>query len=274
MSTTIEATFDAGLEAVSPPASREERRERTAALFLRRSQSPVVEERARLSDQLVRINIPVARDATRRFRDRGVPNEDIEQVAYLGLVKAVQGFDPTRGHDFLSFAIPTIRGEVRRYFRDHGWAVRPTRSVQEAQSKINACEAELSQRLGRAPRPTEIADHLDLDLELVVEALGAVGCFTPVSLDAPSLADDPASTIGATLPGDDRDFEIAEARLLLGPALGRLSERERLIVELRFVDGLTQAEIGERIGVTQMQVSRLLTKILKRLRDDLGPAAA
>ena len=259
---------------VSTPTSREERRDRTAALFLRRAETSDPDERQLISEELVQINIPVARDATRRFRDRGIPNEDIEQVAYLGLVKAVQGFDPGRGHDFLSFAIPTIRGEVRRYFRDHGWAVRPTRSVQEAQSKINGCEAELSQRLGRAPRPSEIAEHLGLDLDLVVEALGAVGCFTPVSLDAPSHSDEDASTVGSMLPGDDRDFEIAEARLLLGPALGRLTARERLIVELRFVEGLTQAEIGTRIGVTQMQVSRLLTKILKRLREDLVPAAA
>jgi len=262
------------LSPAAAPVSREERRDRTTELFLLRAESDDPTEQARLTEELVRINIPVARDATRRFRDRGISNDDIEQVSYLGLIKAVQGFDPARGHDFLSFAIPTIRGEVRRYFRDHGWAVRPTRSVQEAQSKINSCEAELSQRLGRGPRPSEIAEHLGLELELVIEALGAVGCFTPVSLDAPAHADDESSTVGSTLPGDDRDFEMAEARLLLGPALETLSERERLIVELRFVEGLTQSEIGARIGVTQMQVSRLLTKILKRLREQLAPVAA
>lgn len=252
---------------------REERRERTSQLFQLRSEAANPAERAEVEEELVRLNLRMAKDATRRFRDRGVPDDDIEQVAYLGLVKAVQGFDPARGHDFLSFAIPTIRGEVRRYFRDHGWAVRPTRSIQETQSKITACEAELYQELGRAPRPTEIAAHLDLDFDHVIEALGAVGCFTPVSLDAPVHDDGAESTIGSTLPFDDGGFEVAEARVLLRPVLARLTDRERRIVELRFFEEKTQAEIGAEIGVTQMQVSRLLAKILKRLREELAPAA-
>ncbi len=129
--------------------------------------------------------MPMAVDATRRFRGRGIATDDLEQVAYLGLVKAVQGFDPDRGHDFLSFAIPTIRGEVRRHFRDLGWTVRPPRSIQETQTKIIASEPELYQKLGRAPRPTDLAAHLDLELETVIDALGASGCFAPASLDAP-----------------------------------------------------------------------------------------
>jgi RNA polymerase sigma-B factor len=252
---------------------REERRQRTSTLFQRRSETHDPAERAALDDELVHLNLRMAKDATRRFRDRGVPDEDIEQVAYLGLVKAVQGFDPERGHDFLSFAIPTIRGEVRRYFRDHGWAVRPTRSIQETQGKITACESELQQLLGRAPRPSEIADHLGLELDLVIEALGAVGCFSPVSLDAPVHDDGAESTIGSTLPFDDTGFDLAEARVLLRPVLAKLTDRERRIVELRFFEEKTQAEIGAEIGVTQMQVSRLLAKILKRLRDELVPAA-
>jgi RNA polymerase sigma-B factor len=256
-----------------PRISREDRRVLTQDLFARRAATDDPVERARLEDELVRVNLQMASDATRRFRDRSVPDEDIEQVAFLGLVKAVQGFDPARGHDFLSFAIPTIRGEVRRYFRDHGWTVRPTRAVQEAQRKIIASEAILYQELGRAPRPSEIAEHLGLDRELVVEALGASGCFTPTSLDAPVHDDDAAATIGTTLSYVDEEYDLAEARVMLQPLLSKLSRRDRLIVELRFVRGLTQAEIGAEIGVTQMQVSRLLARILERLRDELAPAA-
>ena len=126
----------------------------------------------------------IAVDVARRYRSRGVPIEDLEQVACLGLVKAARGFDPERATDFLSYAVPTIRGEVRRYFRDHGWVVRPPRTVQQAQARITAVESDLCQELGRAPRPTEIAERLDLDLDLVVEALAANGCFAPTSLDA------------------------------------------------------------------------------------------
>jgi RNA polymerase sigma-B factor len=257
-----------------PRVSREDRRVRTEELFARRAEADDPAERARLEEELVRLNLRMASDATRRFRDRGVPDEDVEQVAFLGLVKAVQAFDPARGHDFLSFAVPTIRGEVRRYFRDHGWAVRPTRPVQEAQSKIIGCEAELYQELGRAPRPTEIAAHLGLELDLVVEALGANGCFSPVSLDAPMHGDEDDMTVGARLSYTEEEYDVAEARVMLEPLLSKLSKRDRLIVEMRFVRGLTQAEIGAEIGVTQMQVSRLLARILKRLRDELKPAAA
>ena len=242
------------------------RSDETVRLFaLRTAAGP--EERAEIEDQLIRLNMAVAVDATRRFRGRGIATDDLEQVAYLGLVKAVHGFDPERGHDFLSFAIPTIRGEVRRHFRDLGWTVRPPRSIQEAQTKIIACEGELYQRLGRAPRPSEIAEHLGLDRDLVVEALGASGCFAPASLDAPAHEDDD-DPIGRRLGFTDEGFDLAEARAMLAPVLAKLSKRERIIVEMRFVRGCTQAQIGEAIGVTQMQVSRLLTRLMARLREE------
>jgi RNA polymerase sigma-B factor len=242
------------------------RADETARLFTERAADPA--RRQDYDEQIVRLNMQVAVDATRRFRGRGISTEDLEQVAYVGLVKAVKGFDPERGYDFLSFAIPTIRGEVRRHFRDLGWVVRPPRSIQEAQTKIIGCEPELYQVLGRAPRPSEIADHLGLDLDLVVEALGATGCFAPASLDAPSGEDDD-DPIGRRLGYTDSGFEIAEARAALAPVLARLSKRERTIVEMRFFRGCTQAQIGAEIGVTQMQVSRLLTRLLARLRDEL-----
>lgn len=256
------------------PARRKSRSEATACLLSLLADTDDEGKRAHYEEQVVRLNMQVAIDATRRFRRRGIANEDLEQVAYLGLVKAVKGFDPARGHNFLSFAIPTIRGEVRRHFRDLGWLVRPPRSIQETQTKINACEGELNQRLGRAPHPSEIAAHLGLDRELVAEALGASGCFAPASLDAP-VGDEDTDSIGERLGVSDPGFDRAEARAELQPLLARLSKREQLIVEMRFFRGYTQAEIGREIGVTQMQVSRLLTRVMARLRKELAlePAA-
>jgi RNA polymerase sigma-B factor len=226
------------------------------------------EDRAAWQSRVIELNMQVAVDVARRYRSRGVAIEDLEQVAYLGLVKAVRGFDPERATDFLSYAVPTIRGEVRRYFRDHGWAVRPPRTVQQAQSRITAIESDMCQELGRAPRPSEIAERLDLDLDLVVEALAANGCFVPTSLD--TSAADTESGIGDKLGDEDPGFDSAEARLALKPLLQHLDRRERIMLEMRFFKGATQSEIGEVLGITQMQVSRLLSALLARLRDELG----
>jgi len=246
--------------------SVESRSETTARLFAERSDARPA-DRAAFDDELIRLNMRVAVDATRRFRGKGIATDDLQQVAYVGLVKAVKGFDPARGHDFLSFAIPTIRGEVRRHFRDLGWAVRPPRSIQETQSKMIACEAELLQQLGHPPRPSDFAAHLGVDFDLVVEALGASGCFAPVSLDAPAGSDEESLT--QRLGGEDPGFDLAEARAGLAPMLARLSPRERTIVEMRFFRGCTQSEIGREIGVTQMQVSRLLARLIARMREQL-----
>ena len=206
----------------------------------------------------------VAGEIARRYHNRGIPGDDLDQVANLGLVKAVQGFDPSHGADFLSFAVPTIRGEIRRYFRDFGWTIRPPRSVQELQTKITAAEGELFQRLGRSPRPSEVAEHLGVDLELVLDSLAANGCFAPVSLDTP-LADGESGP-GDRLGGVDPGFASAEARVALKSVMRGLTPRERRILEMRFFGGCTQAEIGAEVGVTQMQVSRLLSRLLTRLR--------
>lgn len=226
------------------------------------------QERRPLQDLIVEVNLQIAVDVARRYRSRGVPLEDLEQVAYLGLVKAARGFDPDRATDFLSYAVPTIRGEVRRYFRDHGWTVRPPRTVQQAQARITAVESDLCQELGRAPRPSEIAERLDVDRDLVVEALAANGCFSPTSLDAAPA--DSEGGIGDRLGDEDPSFDSAEARVALKPLLAHLDRRERIMLEMRFFKGATQAEIGEVLGITQMQVSRLLSALLARLRDELG----
>jgi RNA polymerase sigma-B factor len=190
-------------------------------------------------------------------------------VAALALTKATRGYDVSSGHDFLSYAVPTIRGELRKHFRDHGWMIRPPRRIQELQARINVAEHELSNRLGRSPQPAEIAQHLQESTEAVIEALASDGCFVPASLDHPA-GSDGSSTLGDLLPHDDASHDASEARVMLRPVLRRLGERDRQILAMRFCEGLTQREIAERIGVTQMQVSRLLTRILSQLRTSVG----
>jgi RNA polymerase sigma-B factor len=228
------------------------------------------QERHRLVDELVVVNLGVARSIAVRYRNRGISGEDLEQVARLGLVKAAQAFDPTRQNDFLAYAVPTIRGEVRKHFRDAGWTVRPPRRIQELQSRIMAAAADLTQTLGRSPRPSEIARHLDANLEEVHEALAADGCFSPSSLDRRVSEDENSASLGDLLPADDTDQDAAEARLMLAPVVRQLSERDQLILHLRFFKGLTQEEIAGEIGVTQMHVSRLLNRILQELRSELS----
>ena len=248
----------------------ESRSEITAQLFAELTDA-ADGRRASIEEEIVRVNMPLARELSRRFRNRGIADDDLEQVAYVGLVKAVKGFRADRG-EFLSFAVPTIRGEIRRHFRDLGWTVRPPRSIQETQQKIAGCETELYQRLGRAPRPSEIAEHLGLELEQVIDALGAQGCFAPASLDAP-VGEEGDETTGQRLGELDHGFDLAEARAMLAPLLDKLSRRERLIVEMRFFRGCTQAEIGAEIGVSQMHVSRLLSRLVARFREELAVAA-
>jgi RNA polymerase sigma-B factor len=258
-------------EEISAERTHLPRREATERLLALVAEAGDDDERRRLQDRIVEVNLQIAVDVARRYRSRGVPIEDLEQVACLGLVKAARGYDPSRATDFLSYAVPTIRGEVRRYFRDHGWTVRPPRTVQQAQARITAVESDLCQELGRAPRPSEIAERLDLDLDLVVEALAANGCFSPTSLDATPLGAE--NGIGERLGEDDVSFESAEARVALKPLLAHLDRRERIMLEMRFFKGATQSEIGEVLGITQMQVSRLLSALLARLRDELGDSA-
>ena len=220
-------------------------------------------------DELVLAHLGVATGIARRYRNRGIAVDDLEQVARLGLVKAAHSFDPTRRNDFLAYAVPTIRGEVRKHFRDHGWMVRPPRRVQEMQSRILAAAAELTQELGRSPRPSEIAERLDEPLSEVEEALGADGCFSPSSLDRPVGAGADAPALGDVLPDHDDDHNAVDARVILGPAVRRLGERDRKILHLRYFNGWTQEEIAQDIGVTQMHVSRLLSRILGELRSEL-----
>ena len=247
---------------------------RTRELFEERSSTKDPEERRRLLDELVTLNLPVADSLAQRYSARGLPIEDLVQEARLALVRVVESFRPEYGHDFLSYAVPSILGALRKQFRDSGWTVRPPRRIQEAQQAINQSRSDLLQQLGREPRVSELAETLNLDDETVIEALSADGCYTPASLDRPvggeSDGDAGARTLGSVLGSEDPDFASCEARVVLRPLLARLEDRDRTVLKLRFVDGLTQREVGEAIGVTQMQVSRILSRIFETLRDEVG----
>lgn len=264
-----EQELEGSLAAPSETVTEADRSDITARLLDRISATDEELELQRLRDEIVVLNMGVARAIASRYRDRGISREDLLQAAYVGLVKAVQGFDPSFERDFLSYAVPTITGEVKRYFRDFGWTVRPPRRIQELQAQISRASNELSQTLHRSPKPREVAEHLSIDVDSVIEALAADGCFTPASLDVP-VGEDGSGSLGELLGGEDADLGRAEARILLGPAVRRLKERDRRIIELRFFYGWTQEQIAKDIGVTQMQVSRLLTRILADLRTELA----
>ncbi|QWF20553.1 sigma-70 family RNA polymerase sigma factor [Nocardioides sp. LMS-CY] len=247
--------------------SRTERAEQTDTLLRTAHETPDRGEADALRARAVLINRGVAEAVARRYRQRGLPQDDLNQVAYEGLTKAVTRFDPSLRNDLLTFAVPTIRGELQRYFRDQGWTVRPPRRIQELQSHANAVVRELEQDLGREPTGEEVADELDIPVEEYDEAMAALGCFQPTSLDLPVGAE--SATLGDLLPDTDEDHDASDARLMLEPVVRRLSERDRRILYLRFFEDLTQAEIGDDLGVTQMQVSRLLARILGDMRHEL-----
>ncbi|WP_016699201.1 RNA polymerase sigma factor SigF [Actinoalloteichus spitiensis] len=228
--------------------------------------SPDDPEHAKLRETLVTRHLPVAKHIARRFGNRGESQEDLVQVATLGLIKAVDRFDPTHGADFLSFAVPTIMGEVRRHFRDTGWSVRVPRRLQEMHLAISSATSELSQTLGRAPTPRELAERLDVPLEQVFEGLAASNAYRSASLDE-MLLDDETVSLGDSIGQEEPELEIVEYRETLQPLLAQLPERDRQILLLRFFGNLTQTQIAKRIGVSQMHVSRLLSRTLARLRE-------
>ncbi len=245
-------------------------REETARLLEDLRQCTDDEERDRLRHLLVVANIPVATSIAMRYRKRGASLEDLVQAANLGLVKAVNGFDPGRG-DFLAYAVPTISGEVKRYFRDQGWDIRPPRRVQELRPRVDAAAADLAQILGRSPRVSEIAEHLKVGEEDVIECISSGDSYNLSSLDTP-INEAEQLTLGDTLGEVDPELAKVDDLVTLKGLLDDLPERDRRIIALRFFRGWTQQQIAGDIGVTQMQVSRLLTKVLARLRADMTAA--
>lgn len=218
---------------------------------------------------LVNEYLSVAEHIARRFAGRGEAHEDLVQVARVGLIQAVDRFDPARGTDFLSFAVPTIMGEVRRHFRDAGWSVRVPRRLKELHLQISQVSGELGQRLGRAPTPSEIARMLELTVDEVAEGLQAGNAYSAVSVDRPVGDGEDSASLADTLGERDSGLESVENHEALRPLLRELPERERRILMLRFFGNMTQTQIAERVGISQMHVSRLLAQTLQRLREKL-----
>ena len=216
-------------------------------------------------DALAERFLPLAEHLARRFGGRGQHADDLVRVASLGLVKAIDRFDPDRGVRFTTYATATIVGELKRHFRDRGWGVRVPRSVQEATMQVNRVMADLWQELGRAPTVGDVVARTDLTEEAVLEALDASRAYTSASLDEPVGESDTAA--GDLIGGTDERYEVSEEWLAMAPKLRLLSERERRILYLRFFQDMTQTEIAEDIGISQMHVSRLLTQSLERLRE-------
>ncbi|OBJ63008.1 RNA polymerase sigma factor SigF [Mycobacterium sp. 1423905.2] len=221
-------------------------------------------------DKIVERCLPLADHIARRFEGRGEPRDDLIQVARVGLVNAVVRFDVETGSDFVSFAVPTIMGEVRRHFRDNSWSVKVPRRLKELHLRLGTATADLSQRLGRAPTATELAAELGMDRGEVVEGLVAGSSYNTLSIDSGGGSeDDDARAIADTLGDVDSGLDQIENREALRPLLEALPERERTVLILRFFESMTQTQIAERVGISQMHVSRLLAKSLTRLRDQL-----
>jgi RNA polymerase sigma-B factor len=221
-------------------------------------------------EELIERFLPLARSLARRFRYTDEPQADLEQVAAVGLIKAVDRYDPDHGVAISSYAVPTILGELKRYFRDSAWTVRIPRTLQERIREVDDAAAKLAARLGRSPTVREVADTSGLTSEQVLEAKEASAAYSALSLDAPRAggdeADDDGQSYADRLGRDDARFELVELGHSIAPSLRRLPHQERVALELRFGRDMTQHQIAERIGVSQMQVSRLLRRALGRLR--------
>jgi RNA polymerase sigma-B factor len=221
-------------------------------------------------DDLVRLHLPLVEHCARRFRNRGEPFEDLVQVGTIGLIKAIDRFDLDRGVEFSTYATPTIIGEIKRYFRDKGWAIRVPRRLQELRMQIGASTAELTQSLGRSPTPRELAKALDCSVEEIVEGIESGNAYSTLSLDAADDGGDEGGSSMLDLIGiDDEALEHIEIRESIKPLLEALAPREKRILLLRFFKNRTQSEIAEEIGVSQMHVSRLLSRTLDQLRASL-----
>jgi RNA polymerase sigma-B factor len=224
----------------------------------------------RQREQIVEQCLPLADHIARRFRNRGEPLEDLVQAARVGLVNAVNRFDVDNGADFLGFAVPTIMGEVRRHFRDFGWAVKVPRRLKELQVQVNRAREELSQRGGRAPTASELAEHLGIDREAVVESTIAGSNYSTLSTDMHTGSEDRDQTIGETFGDVDLNLDKVLDLQTVRPLIAALPDREQTVLTLRFFENMTQTEIADCIGCSQMHVSRLLAKALRKLRSQVS----
>ncbi|NUR84826.1 MAG: RNA polymerase sigma factor SigF [Nonomuraea sp.] len=245
-------------------------RVRARMLFAELSElGPDEPRRQRIRDELVELHLPLVEYLARRFRNRGEWLDDLTQVATIGLIKSIDRFDLARGVEFSTYATPTIVGEIKRHFRDKGWAVRVPRRLQELKLSLTKAISELSQREGRAPTVAELAAYLKMTEEEVLEGLESANAYSTVSLDAPDSGDDDAPAVSDSLGIVDESLEGVEYRESLKPLLERLPPREKRILLLRFFGNMTQSQIATELGISQMHVSRLLARTLAQLREGL-----
>ena len=251
-------------------------RRRSAELFVQlRDGSGTASSRDAAREGLVHLHLPLVEHCARRFRNRGEPFEDLVQVGTIGLLKSIDRFDVDRGVEFSTYATPTIIGEIKRYFRDKGWAIRVPRRLQELRMQIGAVSAELTQSLGRSPTPRELAEQIGCSVEDILEGIESSNAYSTLSLDASDNDEDGAATMLDAIGVDDENLEHVEIRESIKPLLDRLDAREKRILLLRFFKNMTQSQIADEIGVSQMHVSRLLSRTLEQLRTSLqqdGPA--
>jgi RNA polymerase sigma-B factor len=229
---------------------------------------PADPARARLRERAIEAWLPLAQHLARRYHGRGEPDDDLIQVAAVGMIKAMDRFDASRGVEFTAFAIPTIVGEIKRHFRDRTWAIRVPRRLQELRLAISGANNDLTNSLGRAPTVADVAHYLKITEEEVLEGLEGGRAYTATSLSTP-VNDEGALELSDTLGEVDANFELTEFRASLPSALATLDERERAIVSLRFYGEMSQSEIGQKLGVSQMHVSRLLARAVRKLRAQL-----
>ena len=217
-------------------------------------------------------HLNLVRFLANKFKNRGEPLDDLIQVGYLGLLKAIDRFDPSRGLEFTTYATPTILGEIKRHFRDKGWSVRVPRRLQELSAKVNQAVDALTTELQRAPKIEEIAEYLDASVDEVLEAMESSSAYSSVPLEGSGSSDgDDAPSVIDRYATEDSELALTDDRLIIEDALKGFSPREREVIELRFLQGMTQIEIAEKLGISQVQVSRLLRRTLKKIQDKIDP---
>ena len=232
-------------------------KEKTRELFRRFKEEGDMDAR----EKLVMSHLNLVRFIANKFKNRGEPIDDLVQVGYLGLLKAIDRFDPARGLEFTTFATPTIMGEIKRHFRDKGWSVRVPRRLQELSAKVNQATDTLTSQLQRSPTIAEIAEYLDATVDEVLEAMESSSAYSSVSLEAPSgMEDDDAPSVIDRYATEDEELAFTDDRIIIEEALASFSPREREVIEMRFLQGMTQIEIAEKLGISQVQVSRLLRR--------------
>lgn len=243
-------------------------KQKTRELFRRYKEDGDMEAR----EQLVMSHLNLVRFLANKFKNRGEPLDDLVQVGYLGLLKAIDRFDPDRGLEFTTYATPTVLGEIKRHFRDKGWSVRVPRRLQELSAKVNQATDTLTTQFQRSPTIQEIADYLDASVDEVLEAMESSSAYSSVPLEGTgSSENDDAPSVIDRYGSEDNELAFTDDRLVIEEALKGFSPREREVIELRFLKGMTQIEIAEQLGISQVQVSRLLRRTLKKIQDKIDP---